>query len=283
MSIKIIPIILLMTLTACNKSVEINEEPKRDFSKYSQVELDSLGEWYNNASNYFLQVSENHRRYKDSALIAAPNNIEYRQVYSYSYKKAGEHLKAMAILNEAVKRDSLNGSVEAMKYRAWSLLYYYRDYEGAIRDITNIEKLTGFRYNTCWGEPCGFQKGQAFYQLENYDKAIETLLIVNEEEEKLGFDTKDNFYIHFYLARAYHKNGDVQKAMEHYDTVLTFDDEFSEAVFFKGLLLKETGDKAAAKLLFEKAGQLLKEEKKMDEPYIERFDELFEWMVEKEL
>ena len=117
----------------------------------------------------------------------------------------------------------------------------------------------------------------------DYEKATETLLIVNEEEAKLGFDTKDNFYIHFYLARAYHKNGDFEKAMKHYNIVLNFDDEFSEAIFYKGLLLKEKGQKAAAKLLFEKAGQLLKEDKKMDEPYIERFDELFEWMVEREL
>jgi len=283
MPIRFLTFILFITLIACNKPAEIREVPERDFAAMSQAELDSLGDWYNNVSNYFLQVSENHRRYKDSALIVAPDNIEYRQVYSYSYKKAGEHLKAMKILNEAVRRDSLNGSVEAMEYRAWSLLYYYRDYKGAIRDINNIEKLTGFRYNTCWGEPCGFQKGQAYYQLGDYEKAIETLLIVNEEEAKLGFDTKDNFYIHFYLARAYHKNGDFEKAMQHYNIVLNFDDEFSEAIFYKGLLLKEKGQKAAAKLLFEKAGQLLKEDKKMDEPYIERFDELFEWMVEREL
>jgi len=166
MPIRFLTFILFITLIACSKPAEISEVPERDFAAMSQAELDSLGEWYNNVSNYFLQVSENHRRYKDSALIVAPDNIEYRQVYSYSYKKAGEHLKAMKILNEAVRRDSLNGSVEAMKYRAWSLLYYYRDYKGAIRDINNIEKLTGFRYNTCWGDLVAFTKGKLIINWE---------------------------------------------------------------------------------------------------------------------
>lgn len=94
----------------------------------------------------------------------------------------------MEVLNKAAEIDIERGKADVLQYRAWTLLYYYRDYEGVVRDVDLIEKITNNPYNSCWGEPCGLLKGQALYKLNKFRKAIETFEIVNLEEEKLGFD-----------------------------------------------------------------------------------------------
>ncbi len=255
----------------------------RTFDHYTQAERDSIAERFKNISYYMLQPSEAHRRYKDSALIVNPNDIESRSVWSYSYKKRGEHIQAMKILNEATEQDIQNNSKEILEYRAWSLLYYYRDYEGAIRDIDLIEKISKQKYNVCWGEPCGLQKGQAFYKLGRYDEAIQELYSVNAEEAKLGMDTTSNFLNFFYLGRCFHEKGDLQSAMQQYQHALDDYDKFSEAHFQMGRIYKQMDNKTKAKKYFETAADLLSRQYKMEEPYFERFDELFAYMIEDEL
>ncbi|WP_286761006.1 hypothetical protein [Salegentibacter sp. UBA1130] len=75
----------------------------------------------------------------------------------------------MEILNEAVERDIEQDNTFALQYRAWSLLYFYRDYENTIKDVDLIiEMEPKNNYTTCHGEPCEGLKGQALYKLGRY-------------------------------------------------------------------------------------------------------------------
>ncbi|WP_417289775.1 hypothetical protein [Corallibacter sp.] len=139
----------------------------------------------------------------------------------------------MEILNKAVSIDTANGKADALEYRAWTLLYYYRDYEGVVRDVNLIEKITGNTYNSCWGEPCGFHKGQALYKLDNYDEAIASVK------------------------------------------------QFPEAYYQLGLIYKDLKNDEKAKVNFELAKNYINYS--MSEPYVERIDEIFEYMVANQL
>ncbi len=88
------------------------------------------------------QPTKIHRLMKDTAILYDPDNTELRMELSYSYKKKGEHIEAMRILNDAVARDVQKGSIDGLEYRAWSLLYFYRDYEGTIADIDQVTSMT---------------------------------------------------------------------------------------------------------------------------------------------
>lgn len=277
---KFILFIPLFFLFCCTKQSPIK---KSNYDHLTLTEKDSISERFNKISNFYRQPGQLHRTYKDSAVLVSPDNIGYRQVLSYSYKKRGEHLEAMKILNEAVRRDILNNSTDALEYRAWSLLYYYRDYEGAIRDIETIERMSGQIYNVCWGEPCGFQKGQAYYQLSQFDNAIEAFNTVNIEEKKLGFDIAQNYYLFYYLGRAYHRKKEYKDAIRFYNKVLEIDNEFSEAIFYIGKAYIDDDSINLAIPFIEEAYKLIKKDKKISEPYIERFDELFQYMVEEQL
>lgn len=253
----------------------------KDFNSMDEKEKKKLSKSYHDMSNYFLQPSELYRTYKDSALMVQPENVDYMQRLSYSYKKVGEHIKAMKILNKAVDIDTSNGKTDVLEYRAWTLLYYYRDYEGTVRDVNLIEKITGNSYNSCWGEPCGFHKGQALYKLNRYEEAIESFKIVNVEEEKLGFNTNDNYLILFYIGRCYFEMNDFEKAIENFEKAIASVEQFPEAYYQLALIYKETGDIIEFKKNINLATKYINYS--MNEPYVERFDELFPHMIGREI
>lgn len=270
-----IPCMIMLVLLSCNKKAP------RDFSQLKESEKADLAEYYHQVSNYFRQPSELYRTYKDSALMVQPNNVDLRQRLSYSYKKVGEHIKAMEVLNKAVDIDVANGKSDVLEYRAWTLLYYYHDYEGAVRDIDLIEKITGNPYNVCWGEPCGFHKGQALYKLGDFEEAIEAFKTVNAEEEKLGFDSSDNYMNFFYIGRCYTEMEDYENAIKFYEKSLTAIEQFPEAYYHLGLIYKKSNNLVKANENFELAKKYISYG--ISEPYVERFDEVFLYMIEKEL
>jgi len=272
---KILGLTIAVFLFSCN------EEKAKDYSTLSENEKKELADWYHKSSDYFLQPSELYRTYKDSALKVQPNNVYLLQRLSYSYKKVGEHIKAMQILNRAVEIDIANGNSGALEYRAWTLLYYYKYYEGTIRDVDQIEKITGSAYNSCWGEPCGFHKGQALYKLEDFEQAIETFEKVNVEEEKLGFDTDDNHMIFFYIGRCYTELKNYEMAIKYYRKSLASVEKFPEAYYHLGLIYKKLNQKAKANENFKLAKTNIKYS--MGEPYVERIDEVFPFMIDKEI
>jgi len=261
--------------------ISCKKDRVKDFSTLSDVEKTEYTKEYFDFAYNFLQTSELRRTFIDSALFVQPTNVEYRQRHSYSYKKVGEHIKAMEVLNKAVEIDVANGKANALEYRAWSLLYFYRDYEGTVEDINLIEEITGEVYNTCWGEPCGFHKGQALYKLKRYEEAIEALKLVNSEEEKLGFNSDDNYKIFFYIGRCYDELKDYDKAIENYQKALQSVDKFPEAYYQLGLVYKKLGDINLSRVNLELAHKYLIYS--INEPYVERLDEVFLYMIDDAL
>lgn len=270
----------ILVIYSCKTPEKPNSNP---FAKYSKKERDSLAAVYDAFSNYMAQPTDAHRIAKDSAILAAPDNIELIQELSYSYKKRGEHIQAMKILNEAVAKDVAKGSIDALEYRAWSLIYFYRDYNGTIADVDLINKMSKRNYNICWGEPCGLLKGQALYKLGKYDEALSVFDNVLREEVKIGFKAEDNFLVHFYKGRCYHQLKKYQEALQSYEAVLKKDENYTEALYQVALVYKQLGEKVKAKSYLEKALFWVKKGKKMGEPYFERFDEVFEYQINETL
>ncbi len=277
MSIRLI--IFIFFISACAS----HDSKTFEIESLGEDERDSLSNYYKELSYYFLQPSHVHRLAKDTAIMYAPDNIVNIQVLSYSYKKRGEHIKAMEILNQAVEMDISRGSVDALQYRAWSLLYFYRDYTGTIKDVDLIFELENTSYSVCWGEPCGLLKGQALYRLTRFEQAIEVFKNVLKEEEKLGFSSIDNFLANFYLGRCYHELNEFDKAIESYERVLALDAQYTEALYQLGLIYLELEKPIQAKKYLEAALMSFKKGYKMQEPYFERFDEVFLYQIENAL
>jgi len=186
----------------------------------------------------------------------------------------------MEILNEAVERDIEQNNTIALQYRAWSLLYFYRDYENTIRDVDLIIKMEPKNnYPTCHGEPCEGLKGQALYKIDRYRDAIKVFENLLKVEQELGWDPVDNFQANFYMARCYTGLGEYEKAKDIYKEQVTANARFTEAYFQLGKIyfLQEEKEKALQNL--KTASNLLAEGNKMGEPYYEAFDEVFPYQI----
>lgn len=256
------------------------------FEHLSLEERKQLAEKYNKlaALDNYYQTSEMHRIYKDSALIANPERKDIVQTYSYSYKKAGEHIKAMKLLNKAAEMDLKQGKTAALEYKAWSMLYFYRDYEAAIKDVDLILKMKKSQpLIACHGEICLLLKGQAQFQLKRYNEAIETLENLLEFDKKRGFDPLDNFLAYFYIARSYTEINNLDKAIEYYEEQLAVYENFTEMHYQLGKIYLDKNNFEKASYHLNKAKELIEKGTKMFEPYIERFDEVYVEEIDLEL
>lgn len=280
MSIKLFLLGSILIFLSCEEKTG----EQNPWQHLSEKEKDSIAEHYNTMSNWAYQPSETHRRYKDSAIMVRPDNVLYRQVYSYSYKKRGEHIQAMQLLNEAVTQDIANGKTDALSYRAWSLLYYYRDYEGCVSDVNTIVEMNPKnKYPICWGESCQLLKGQALYKLGKFTEAIKVMKNLLEIERESGFNPLNNYLAYFYLGRCFTEIGDFKTAITYYEDQIEVYDKFTEAHYQLGKLYLELGKKDKATYHLEKAKELLTNGYKMGEPYFERFDEIFMYQIEDQI
>lgn len=261
-----------------------SQEPN-PFAHLSKEERAKLADKYHHLSQTVYQTSEIHRIYKDSALLAVPDHVNYMQRASYSYKKAGEHIKAMEMLNKAVAIDVKNNSTKALEYKAWSMLYFYRDYENTIKNVDLIEQMNNeLLYSACHGEPCLFLKGQAYYQLKEYQKAIETFEHLLSLEMQKGLNPKDDFLTNFYLGRSYFKLNNNEKALFYLEEQLQMPYTVkAELHFYVGQIYASQNKKDKALQHFLQSKKLYIESDKFYEPYFERFDEIFIEDIEAEI
>jgi len=264
---------ILIFIGFCHSSYSQELNPFENLSKEERIKL---ADKYHDLSQTVYQTSQMHRIYKDSALLAVPDHVEYMQRASYSYKKAGEQIKAMEMLNKAVAIDTANGSTATLEYKAWSMLYFYRDYENTIKDVDKVIEISKIPYNGCHGESCLLLKAQAYYQLGEYKKAIETFDYLFTLLKEQGVNPKDDFLANFYMARSYFKLNDLDKSLFYLQEQLSMPYSVkSELNFYAGQIYILKNDTEKAKQHFLKAKELYLQNDKMNEPYIERFDEIF--------
>jgi len=272
---------ILIFIGFCHSSYSQELNPFENLSKEERIKL---ADKYHDLSQTVYQTSQMHRIYKDSALMAVAYHVNYMQRASYSYKKAGEHIKAMEMLNKAVAIDTANGSTAALEYKAWSMLYYYRDYESTIKDVDKVIEISKIPYKGCHGESCLLLKAQAYYQLGEYKKAIETFDYLFTILKGQGVNPKDDFLANFYLARSYFKLNDLDKSLFYLQEQLSMPYSVkAELNFYAGQIYVLKNDNEKAKQQFLKAKELYLQNDKMNEPYIERFDEIFMNDIDNEL
>lgn len=272
---------ILILICFCHSLYSQKSNPFENLSKEERIKL---ADKYHDLSQTVYQTSQMHRIYKDSALLAVPDHVNYMQRASYSYKKAGEHIKAMEMLNKAVAIDTANGSTAALEYKAWSMLYYYRDYENTIKDVDKVIEISKIPYKGCHGESCLLLKAQAYYQLGEYKKAIETFDYLFTLLKEQGVNPKDDFLANFYLARSYFKLNDLDKSLFYLQEQLSMPYSVkAELNFYAGQIYILKNDTEKARQHFLKAKELYLQNDKMNEPYIERFDEIFMNDIDNEL
>lgn len=239
------------------------------------------GEEYVDFSYNFEQTSLFKRHLNTIGLLIDPNNSEYIRRFSYSYKKAGEHEKAMKMLNLALETDiNPSAHLKNLDYAAWNYLYFYRDYDNTIKTVDEILELTQYELEvSCHGEPCLLLKGQALYRLGKYRQAIDVFESYQHNEIEQGFNPMDNFYVVFYKAICLSKVNQLDAAISNFSDLIKKHPN-AEVSYQLAQLYYRKSDVENSKNQLLEAEKALADGFTFKEPYFERFNKIFAYQIE---
>lgn len=199
--------------------------------------------------------------------------------YSVQNTKHGNYAEAIQALEKSL---AINAK-EMEGYYGWVLLYYYRDYEKSLKHLNHYDDLTPQDVDAPVGENIHFLKGLCYYQLGQYQNAINEFEL-NEKFEVSHFGQKNcNTYIYFYIARNYEKLNDLKKAETYYKKAIKQSQFPIEANFYLGLLYKQSNKLELSKKHIEKSLKDIKLGYKQQDIYVELFDEVYQTQIEEAL
>lgn len=269
-----------------NKTKEIKFNPIVEKINVENIDLDSSifqklkdptgSEEYKFHSRFFYQTSLINRHVNILGLANNPTITEHIRRASYSYKKAGEHQKAMHLLQLSIDEEAnVSKRLNNLDYAAWNYLYFYRDYENTIATVDEILKLTDNDLSmSCHGESCLLLKGQALYRMGKLEEAITVFSAFQEHEKAQGFDDMDNSLIVFYKARCLAELGKNEEA-EKYFLHLVKNRPLAEANYQLALIYYGRKEYSLTNKYLVKAEKAINEGYTFKEPYFERFDKVF--------
>lgn len=250
-----------------------SEKLKSDISK---------GNEYIDFSYNFLQTSLFKRHLNIIGLAIDPSTTEYIRRFSYSYKKAGEHQKAMHLLQLSLDEEKdTNLMLDNLDYVAWNYLYFYRDYPNTIKTVNQILELSNKDLGaSCHGEICLVLKGQALYRMKKYEEAIEVFSTFQAFEEEEGFNPMDNSLLVFYKGICLAKLNQKEEAVEYFSHLVK-NHPHGEAYYQLAQLYFKNGDYTLAKKYLDEAEEAIAKGFTFKEPYFERFDKVFQYQIEE--
>lgn len=269
--------VCLLIMLSCSKSSKRKSTIKANEWYGASCVQDSTKK-----SLYYIrnQHGRHYRKAQDNMLTQDSLGYKFYQVYSYSFKKTGEHGKAMKLLNKAVEIDP----AEAMGYRAWCMLYYYRHYEKAIADIDTLIARTNNCMEPTWGEICLYNKALALYQLDKYQEALDVFNEWKKCEEDYGFDMSGDVFYHFYTARCLHGMGKLKQAVHQYKNAIKHLDAYaSEYNYYLAMAYYDLGQKELACRIMHEVLENVERGNTFVDQYIELFDEIHLWMPKDKL
>lgn len=252
--------ILLLLLIGCNEQKPID---KMDVERENQL--------FKKAAS-FRQGSEMEWVYFDSIIALNPN---YDRVWfekaAWSIK-TGNYINYMKYINKAIDISN-DGN---LGYRGSIKLRFLRDYEGAIKDLNQL--LSMYPNQTeiaAWGTPVLLLLGKAYWQMKEYQMAIDYFdRYIREEREASGEDWID---VNAFLCKGIclYELGKYEEALEAFEKAIKYDGKFPDAYFHAGVTLIKLKENRQACDYFFKAKQYAENGQIKRDTYREVFGQLY--------
>ncbi len=144
-----------------------------------------------------------------------------------------------------------------------------RDFKGAVKDFESLYNLTPNFIDAPWGEDIDFVRGEAFYGLKEYQKAIAHF---NKSIENQGEEWVD-IQSYVYLGICESNLGRFDKAIYFYKRAINRSEYACEAHFGLAQVYKKIGETEKAKEHISKAEEYFKY--KRNDPYNEFLNEIY--------
>ena len=241
---------------------------QKDHKKQESKNMDLF---FKKAATY-RQGSELEQIYYDSIISLNPNYDEAWFEKSAWSIKIGDYTNYFKYMNKAVE---LNPKVH-IGWRGVVRLYYLRDYEGAIKDFETYMDLYPNQQNlAARGEPVLLLLGKAYWQMEEYETAIEYFNDYIEEETETSGEYWVDINAFLYKGICLYKLANYQDALESFKKGIQYNKKFPEAYYHAGKTLVELRKNSQACDYFLKAKQYAENGHIKRDGYREVFGQLY--------
>lgn len=221
------------------------------------------------------QFSKKYQEIYDMAIEKCPYFADAYQARSVAYLKSGDFLTWKKLIDKAVEfkpKDWLG-------YRGWCRYQFFKDYDGAIKDIEKLDSLINYDLG---------HSANGDYHL-NIAKAIcykakgESLRAIEIIKQQLA-DEKHNvgIYDYLHLGVLYLENKQFKDAILYLEMQEKKND-LAENRFYKALAYKELGQIEECRKNLELAQQLYVKNVRMDDPYCIPCDKIYLKQIEDEV
>ncbi|MFD2517592.1 tetratricopeptide repeat protein [Salinimicrobium flavum] len=223
------------------------------------------------------QFSKEYQTILDEAIKIDPTFDYAYWAKSVAYLKSGDFVTWKKLIDKAVE---LNPEGH-LGYRGWCRYQFFRDYEGAIRDIEKLDSLVTYDIGQSQNGTyhLNIAKGLCYKAIGEKEKAIrimEDQIKLNIEEDFMGT------YDYLHLGVLYLETNDPQLALAAFEKQSDHN-ELAENQYYSALAYKALRKQDEYKTGLEKAKKLYLEGNNLSDPYLSPMDKIYLKNIEDEL
>lgn len=208
--------------------------------------------------------------------------IEIDVTYAYAYKeksvaylKSGDFINWKILMDKAVKYDPEDN----LGYRGWCRYQFFRDYEGAIKDIEKLEALVDYDIGSCVNGNYHLiiAKAICYKAIGQKQKAINIIENqLNVANHYLGL------FDYFHLGVLYLETNQFEKAISTFKKQL-IENDLAEVHYYLALTYKKLNDISKYKEELVTAKLMYNDQKVLFDAYTHHFDKIYLTDIENEL
>ena len=223
------------------------------------------------------QFSKEYQTILDEAIKIDPTFDYPYWAKSVAYLKSGDFQTWKKLIDKAVE---LNPK-QHLGYRGWCRYQFFRDYEGAIRDIEELDSLVSYDIGQSQNGTyhLNIAKGLCYKAIGEKEKAIsiiEDQIKLNEAEDFIGA----NDYLH--LGVLYLETNNFEKALAAFEKQSKYN-ELAENQYYSALAYKALKKPDEYKTGLKKAKELYLEGNNLTDPYSSPMDKIYLKDIEEEI
>ena len=204
-----------------------------------------------------------------------PNNEKILWESSVAYNKRGENKEGMRRLYKVIEMNPR----DYLGYSGWLKQLRFKDYENALKDFHRLDKLSKITEYP-WGENIYYLMGLSHQGLGNQDSAIYYYDKFIASEKK-----PENIYPRMYTFRGKVEadRNNYEKALDFYNKTISLDKNIAEAYYYKAETYQALKQNDSAKINYNKSLDLINKGYKDQDPYDEKFLEIYTLEIEDKL
>ena len=243
---------------------------QQNSSKLTDLERRNLAEKVFKEGAHLPQGSPKSMTRIAKAIEIDPTYAEAIREHSVAYLKRGLPHKWKPWMDEAVRQDPATWT----PWRGYLYLWFYRDYEKAIKDFNASDTLTP-HLDYPQGHSVDYWRGIAYLGAKDYENSIAYFdKHVKKETEDTGEDWVE-LEAFLYRGIAYYESNNIEKALENFEKVIHYFKYSADGKYYKAKILGEFGRKEEALKVVNEAIHDFEKGFYTNRPYVETLYQIY--------